>query len=69
MNKGDKLMRIGSALLVVGMIFTLVAITPLFVPSVHLPSFMWALSMITGLGLALVILGLRQSGQVRRNLK
>ena len=67
--KGDRLMRIGIVLTIIGMVFTLIAILPLFIDSLELPSFMWFLSMITGVGLALILAGLRRSSKVRSSLK
>ena len=63
---GDRLLRIGAVVTVVGMAFTLVALLPLVVPGLALPSAWWFLSMLTGVGLALVILGLLVSAWERR---
>lgn len=67
--RGDRLMRIGLGLLIVGIGCTLVAISPLVYPDLKLPSYWWALSMLTGVGLALILFGLRRSSQSRRLLK
>jgi VIT1/CCC1 family predicted Fe2+/Mn2+ transporter len=64
--KGDLLLRIGAAVTVVGLACALVAMTPLVVPSVELPGVWWFLSMLTGVGLALMILGLLRSSRARR---
>jgi len=63
---GDTLLRIGAIVTVVGLVCTLIAMLPLIVPSLDLPSAWWFLSMITGIGLALVILGLAVSARSRR---
>lgn len=63
------MMRIGIVLTIMGMVFTLIAILPLFIDSLELPSFMWFLSMLTGVGLAFILLGLRRSSSVRASLK
>jgi hypothetical protein len=62
-------MRVGMLLTVLGMLSTLVAIIPLFWPSVSMPSAMWFLSMLTGVGLALVIAGLAMSARSRRRVR
>ena len=49
-----------------GLAFTLLAIVPLVVPSVSLPSAMWFLSMLTGVGLAIVFVGLVIAARGRR---
>lgn len=63
---GDTLLRVGAIVTVVGLVCTLIAMLPLIVPSLDLPSAWWFLSMITGIGLALVILGLAVSARSRR---
>lgn len=51
---------------VIGLVCTLIAIVPLLVPSLELPGLWWFLSMLTGVGLALVIAGLVRSARSRR---
>ena len=51
---------------VIGFLATIIAILPLVIESVELPGIWWFLSMITGVGLALVILGLAVSARSRR---
>ena len=51
---------------VVGLVCTLIAMVPLVAPAIELPSAWWFLSMITGVGLALVIAGLAVSARSRR---
>jgi hypothetical protein len=63
---GDTLLRIGAIVTVVGLVCTLIAMLPLVLPGLELPSAWWFLSMITGIGLALVILGLAVSARSRR---
>ena len=65
-SPGDRLLRIGAIVTVVGLGCTLVAMLPLVIPAMTLPSAWWFLSMITGLGLALVIAGLAVSARSRR---
>ena len=59
-------MRIGAVVTVIGLVFTVLAMLPLIVPSLALPSAMWFLAMITGVGLALVLAGLLVSALSRR---
>ncbi len=51
---------------VIGLVCTVIAMLPLVIPSLELPSAWWFLSMITGIGLALVIAGLAVSARSRR---
>ncbi len=67
--RGDRLMRIGIVLLVTGIVCTLIAILPLVISNLSLPSYWWGLSMLTALGLALILTGLRQSSRTRRSVK
>jgi hypothetical protein len=63
---GDRILRIGAVVTVIGLVCTLIAILPLVIPGLELPSAWWFLSMITGVGLALVIVGLAVSARSRR---
>lgn len=65
-SAGDRLLRIGAVVTVIGLLCTVIAMLPLVVPGLELPSAWWFLSMITGVGLALVILGLAVSARSRR---
>jgi membrane protein implicated in regulation of membrane protease activity len=65
--KGNRLMLTGGVILAVGMLLTLVAVLPLFI-DLQLPWYWWALSMLTGLGLLLILLGLRRSSKTRSSL-
>ena len=51
---------------IVGLILSSIALLPLFFPNLELPGAWWFLSMITGVGLALVILGLIRASRGRR---
>lgn len=64
-SPGDRLLRVGAVVTVVGLVCTVIAMLPLVVPSLELPSAWWFLSMITGVGLALVIAGLAVSARAR----
>lgn len=63
---GDRLLRAGAVVTVIGILCTLIAMLPLVVPGLSLPPVWWFLSMITGVGLAMVILGLLVSARGRR---
>lgn len=61
---GDRLIRVGSIVAVVGMLLALISLLPL-VTDLELPSLFWALSMLTGLGFGLILLGLARKGRRR----
>ena len=63
---GDRVLRIGMIVTVIGLLLSSVALLPLIFPSLELPGAWWFLSMITGVGLALVILGLIRASRARR---
>lgn len=58
--------RAGVWLFVAGVLFTLVALVPLAVPDYEPSSAWWFLSMLTGVGLGLILLGLWRSARNRR---
>lgn len=59
-------MRIGVGVTVAGLLATVIAMAPLIFPDIALPGIWWFLAMITGVGLALVILGLLVAARERR---
>ena len=63
---GDRLLRVGLIVTVLGLLLSSVALLPLLFPSVELPGAWWFLSMTTGVGLALVIAGLIRASRARR---
>ncbi len=65
-SRADRVLRIGAVITVAGLLFTLIAIIPLFVPSLELPSALWFLSMLTGVGIAVICVGLVMSARSRR---
>lgn len=64
-NHSDRVIRVGAAITVLGIIFSLIALLPL-VTDIELPSTWWFLSMVTGIGLATVLVGLTMSARSRR---
>jgi membrane protein implicated in regulation of membrane protease activity len=62
---GEWLMRIGAAITITGMVFCLIALAPLATGE-ELPSWLWWMAMSTGVGLALVLLGLHRAAAARR---
>ena len=65
-SRSDVVLRIGAGITVLGLVFTLIAITPLFFPSVQLPGVLWFLSMLTGVGIIVICAGLVMSARSRR---
>jgi hypothetical protein len=63
-SPGDGLIRAGVVVAGTGMLLTLVALLPL-VTDLELPSLWWALSMLVGVGVGLVLLGLARNGRRR----
>lgn len=63
-NAGGQLIRLGSAVTVVGILLALVAMLPL-VSAVRLPGYFWGLAMLTGAGFALVLAGLARNARAR----
>ena len=61
---GDRLIRVGTVLSVLGIALGLVALLPL-VTDLELPSAFWALSMLVGVGFGLILLGLARKGRTR----
>ena len=66
---GDRLLRAGLVITIIGLGCALVAVTPLFLPGVRLSGVWWFLSMLTGVGLAVVITGLLRSSRARREVR
>ena len=65
-SRADRVMRAGAIITGLGLVFTLVAILPLFFPSLSLPSALWFLSMLTGVGIIVICVGLVMSARSRR---
>ena len=63
---GDRLLRAGAIVTIIGLICTVIAMLPLIIPGLSLPPAMWFLSMIVGIGLAMVIAGFAVSARSRR---
>lgn len=65
----DRILRIGVIVTVLGLGFTLVAIIPLVLPDIDMPSALWFLAMLTGVGLAIVVAGLALQSRARRRAR
>jgi hypothetical protein len=65
-TRADRVLRIGAWVTAAGLAFTLVALIPLLIPSITLPGAMWFLSMLTGVGLVIVFVGLALGARDRR---
>ncbi len=63
---GETLLRAGLAITTFGLVCTLIAILPLFWPSLTMSGVWWFLAMLTGVGLIVIIAGLVTSGRDRR---
>ncbi len=61
---GERLIRVGGVVAVTGMALALVSLLPL-VTDLELPSLFWALSMLTGIGFGLVLVGLGRKARGR----
>ena len=66
-SPADRVLRIGGWVTVVGLVFTVIAMLPLVVPSLELPGAMWFLAMLTGVGLIIVFVGLAMGARGRRS--
>ncbi len=66
-SSADRVLRIGAVITGVGLVCTLVALLPLVVPSLELPSLMWFLAMLTGVGLVIVFIGLAMQARTRQH--
>ena len=62
----DRVLRVGAALTVIGLLCAVVALLPLVVPDLELPPAMWFLAMLTGVGLIVVFVGLAMGARSRR---
>lgn len=64
--RSDRVLRAGVVVTMLGLLATLIAILPLFFADLRLPGIWWFLSMLTGVGLLLVIAGLVLAARERR---
>lgn len=66
-SPADRTLRIGAGVTAAGLVFLLIALVPLFAPSVEMPGVMWFLAMLVGVGLIIVFVGLAQQARQRRS--
>ena len=66
-SSADRILRIGAWITALGLVFTVIACLPLLIPSVTMPSALWGLSMLTGVGLVVVFVGLVAGARQRRS--
>lgn len=65
----DRLMRIGAWIVVAGLVLTVIAIAPLFIPSLTMASGWWFASMLTVMaGIVVLIVGFARTGRARRRI-
>lgn len=65
---GDRLVRAGVGVTAIGMAVTLVAMLPL-VSDIEMPSMLWALSMLVGVGMGMILVGLVRNGRRRSRVQ
>jgi len=65
-SRADRVLRAGAWITAAGLVFTLIALLPLVLPSLELPGAMWFLAMLTGVGLVVVFVGLVMGSRQRR---
>jgi hypothetical protein len=63
---GDRLLRAGAVVTLIGIVATIIAMLPLVIPNLSMPPVMWFSAMVIGIGLALVIAGFAVSARARR---
>lgn len=66
-SPGDRTLRIGAVVTLVGLAFAVIALLPMVVPGLTLPGVFWFLAMLTGVGLIIVLIGLVQGARQRRH--
>ena len=66
-SRADRVLRAGAWITAAGLVFAVIALLPLVVPSVELPGAMWFLAMLTGVGLIVVFVGLVMGSRQRRH--
>jgi hypothetical protein len=65
-SRADRVLRAGAWITAAGLVFTVIALLPLVFPSLDLPGAMWFLSMLIGVGLIVVFVGLAMGSRQRR---
>jgi hypothetical protein len=65
-SSADRVLRVGIAVTLLGLAFTVAAILPPVFPGISMPGAMRFLSMLTGVGLAMMVAGLVMGSRTRR---
>lgn len=65
-GRGDRILRAGMWITGAGMLLAVIAIIPLFFPSVTMPSWLWLCAMVFAVGLGVIAYGFVVSGRDRR---
>jgi len=64
-HAGERLMVVGGVITGLGMVLTLIAMLPLLHSATQLPSYFWGLAMVTGIGLAVLLVGFWRAARGR----
>lgn len=65
-RRADLVLRTGVVVTAIGLVFSLLALLPLAIPDWNPPGWLWFASMIVGVGLFIVIVGLVLASRGRR---
>ena len=65
-RRADLVLRAGVGVTALGILFTMIALIPLVVPSWNPPGWLWFAAMVIGVGLFIMIVGLVLSARGRR---
>ena len=65
-RRADLVLRIGVGVTALGLLFSVIALVPLAIPSWTPPGWLWFAAMVIGVGLIIMIIGLVLSARGRR---
>jgi hypothetical protein len=65
-RRADLVLRVGVGVTALGLLFTVIALIPLAIPSWNPPGWLWFAAMVVGVGLFIMIVGLVLSARGRR---